>query len=137
MRYCYACGGEFKIEFVSVYPYKKYQVIPGKYYNNETDKYMDIFNQIKKGGIKGVSIRYHGENHSWYVCKIISREDWIKRYKEFTSHKELNEENKRKFREKLGKYFLKNFVCSKCGLSNPDQYWGDKEGLRKTGNQHF
>ncbi len=58
---------------------------------------------MEKDGIKGVSIRYHEENHCWYICKVISHEDWVKRYKKFTSRKELNEENKRKCREKLKK----------------------------------
>ncbi|MBA7522018.1 hypothetical protein ES705_14130 [subsurface metagenome] len=132
MRYCHNCGGEFKIEFVSTYPYKKYQEISDKYYDNENEEYMDLFNQIRKDGIKGVSIRYHEETHCWYICKVISHEDWTKRYKEFMSHKELNEENKRKFREKLKKYFLRIFVCSKCGFSTPDQYWEDEERIRTT-----
>lgn len=97
MRYCYDCGGEFKIEFVSTY--KKYQENSDKYYDNGTEEYMALFDKIKKDGIKGVSIRYHEETHCWYVCKVISHDDWIKKYKEFMSCKELNEENKKKFRE--------------------------------------
>jgi len=79
--------------------------------------------------MNGVEVRFHPEIHHCYICKVISHVDWTNRYQEFISHKELNEENKIKFREKLQKYFLRRSVCLKCGFSTDNQYWSNKERI--------
>lgn len=132
IRYCYNCNVKFKVEFVSTYPYKKYQEISDKYYPETYDEFADLAGKIRKDGIKGVSIRYNPETNRYYICKVISHEDWIKRYNEFMSHKELNEDNKRTFKERLYKYFLRVFFCPECGFSTTDYYWGDEERIRKS-----
>ena len=79
-----------------------------------------------------MKIRLHPETSHYYICKVISHEDWTKRYREFLSYKELNDENKKKFRKKILKYFVKRFVCLNCGFSTDDQYWRNEESHRST-----
>ncbi|KKM90682.1 hypothetical protein LCGC14_1236180 [marine sediment metagenome] len=121
MRYCNHCGGEFRMEYVSKYPHKKYREVSDKYYDDSSDENSDLRTLIKKHNLKGVSLRYNEESHHWHISKVITYEDWVNRYKEFMSHEELNDENKKKYREKLKKHFLRIFVCSNCGFSTPDK----------------
>ncbi len=51
------------------------------------EKYQVLSNQIREDGIKGVRIRLHPETRDWYICKVISHNDWIKRYRKFMSCK--------------------------------------------------
>ncbi|KKM00996.1 hypothetical protein LCGC14_1798870 [marine sediment metagenome] len=130
MEFCNYCGGKFKIEFITTNPGTKKIIFDG--YRDSSEEYMALVNKIKSEGIKGVQIRGHPETSHFYLCQVISHEDWIKRYRAFVSHKELNDENKKKFREKIQKYFLRRFVCVKCRFSTDDKYWGNKESLRAT-----
>ncbi len=53
---------------------------------------------------KGVKIRNNGSHY--YVCKVINHKEWIMRYKKFITSEELNEDDKRKFREKVQHNFF-------------------------------
>ena len=66
----------------------------------------------------------------WTWFRRIPKRIWVKRYHHFV--KNLNEEYKRKFKEKIQLLFNKYFVCSSCGKKIDDQYWRNEESIRRT-----
>ena len=69
MRYCNHCGGEFRMEYVSKYPHKKYREVSDKYYDDSSDENSDLRTLIKKHNLKRVSLSYNEESHNWHISK--------------------------------------------------------------------
>lgn len=66
----------------------------------------------------------------WTWFRRIPKRKWVERYQNFV--KNLNEEYKKKFKEKIKLLFIKYFVCPSCGIEIEDQYWRNEESIRQT-----
>ena len=66
----------------------------------------------------------------WKWFRRIPKNIWVERYQKFV--KNLNEEYKKKFNQKIKLLFDKYFICSNCGKEIQDRYWSNKESIRMT-----
>lgn len=107
LEYCNSCGSRFKIIYKAAESQKIYMTKEGVV----AIKYRKIF---------------------WKSGKIIPDKIWIRRYQDFV--KNLNEEYKEKFKEKIRLLFKKYFICPDpdCAIEIEDQYWRNEERIRMT-----